>query len=108
MASSFYGEMVLFPMGSVLRGFRLRRRTPMYVSIKTLVRPCSSKKFLVSELEAAKVFAINPPLLFTISVSPKVYLEVIPFRLLLPIPWDRLIVFMCLKLKFILPLNTMH
>jgi hypothetical protein len=31
--------------------------------------------------------AIHPPLLSTISVSPKVYIEVISFRLQLPIPW---------------------
>lgn len=50
-------EMAIFPMNCVLRGFP--RACPvfsgatyqMYALAKTLVRPCSSKKLLISELD---------------------------------------------------------
>ena len=42
--------MALFPMSGVLRGFPSAAYA-MYASTKTLVRPCSSKKSLIYELE---------------------------------------------------------
>jgi len=42
--------MALFPMSGVLRGFSPAAYLK-YASAKTLVRPCSSKKFLIYELE---------------------------------------------------------
>jgi hypothetical protein len=49
--------MALFPLDCVLRVFpracpaQSGRRTHMYASAKTLVRPCPEKKPLISELE---------------------------------------------------------
>jgi hypothetical protein len=43
-------EMALFPMNRVLRGFP-PATYQMYASAKTLVRPWSSKKLLISELD---------------------------------------------------------
>jgi len=47
---SFHPEMVIFPMSGVLRGFPSTAYIK-YASTKTLVRPCSSKKSLISKLE---------------------------------------------------------
>jgi len=45
--------MAIFPMSGVLRGFppSTYRRMPR---AKTLVRPCSSKKYLIYELETTQ------------------------------------------------------
>jgi hypothetical protein len=42
--------MALFPMSGVLRGFPSAEYN-LYASTKTLVRPCSSEKLLIHELE---------------------------------------------------------
>ena len=54
--------MALFTMSGVLRGFApdgLKTVAPaeydLYASTKTLVRPCSSEKFLIYELETYPV-----------------------------------------------------
>jgi len=57
MIAGFHPEMAFFPMSYVLRGFsaglcRYSGATYLgYASAETLVRPCSSKKLLISELE---------------------------------------------------------
>jgi len=57
MITGFHPEMALFPMSCVLRGFsaglsRYSGATYLgYATAETLVRPGSSKKLLISELE---------------------------------------------------------
>ena len=46
---SIHPEMALFPPSGVLRGFPVATYVE-YVSPQTLVRPCSTKKLLISEL----------------------------------------------------------
>jgi hypothetical protein len=46
--------MALFPMSGVLRGFPSAEYY-LYASTKTLVRPCSSEKLLIYELETYRV-----------------------------------------------------
>jgi hypothetical protein len=48
--SSLHPEMALFSMSGVLRRFP-PAVYKIYASAQTLVRPCSSKKLLISELE---------------------------------------------------------
>ena len=51
--------MAFFPLSGVLRGFPPATYL-MYASVKTLVRPCSEEKLLISELDTAKYVSSFP------------------------------------------------